>query len=153
MIFILPPLSCSARYKFASSHFKRILSWSSSWPRPVAELCRREAEARRAADEDRRLPAFCRVFCRVSSFDSCGSREIDGGLKGVSSAFGGELWRPMPGPDGPEKDGFFRIPSFPVSLLWFGSKGMAGPENEAASTVEHTFWSLGHLAGVMKGRR
>jgi hypothetical protein len=70
---------------------------------PLAvEEWRREAEERRAAEEDRRWPAFWMVFCRTKSFSACGSRGADGG------SFSGEVARPSLGP---ENDGFLRMPN------------------------------------------
>ncbi len=65
-------------------------------------------DARRAEEDDRRWPAFCNVFCRVISLDSAESR---GGVAVLAfergSSFVGDM---LGGPDGPEKEGFLRIP-------------------------------------------
>jgi len=57
---------------------------------PRAEEWRLEVEARRAADELRRPPAFCSVFWRVRSFDSRGSSGMEGGVSILATSLSGD---------------------------------------------------------------
>ena len=79
------------------------------------EEARREAEARRAAEDERRGPAFWSVFCRVISLASSsvkGEGACEALKVGVKVGRVGEIWAgsPVPAPDGPEKEGFLRMP-------------------------------------------
>lgn len=77
---------------------------------------RLEADARLAADDERRGPAFCSVFWWVISL---ASSSVKGGECSVAAKDGvaarrvGEIWAgsPVPGPAGPEKEGFLRMPA------------------------------------------
>ena len=72
-----------------------------------------EAEARLAAEDERRGPAFERVFWRVISLASSSEKGVLVAAKdGVGASRVGDTCAgsPVPGPEGPEKDGFLRIP-------------------------------------------
>ena len=100
-------------------------------------LCRRDCEARRAADEERRGPAFWSVFWAVRSRDSWASAGTTVGVKVAWSSLVGDGWVPgrlVPGPEGPEKEGFFRMP-VRVSMYMRGGDG-----------CELTLWPFGDIA-------
>ncbi len=107
--------SCSVRYKFTSSHFRRGLFSSSTvgCRVPFVEEWRREVDAR-ALEEARRCPAFCSVFWRVMSLSEM-VRSRSGlvsepvGECAVVAALGGEVWS-----SGVFRKEFLRMPEVDV---------------------------------------
>ena len=144
----------------ASSHFRRISVSSAPYSCEFPEDCRRTAvDARRADEDDRRWPAFCSVFCSVISLDSAESR---GGLAVAAvdtkpSLVGDELG----GPEGPEKEGFLRMPV--DGRMWLvveladcrsslRRESTEGSQKNTFRTSSHVSWLM-ERRGVLNGDR